>query len=84
MSTEQRQSLQDTFLDHLRQHNVPVTMFLANGVKLQGTVTAFDSYVLLLSRDRQSQLVYKHSISTIMPGALVQIGQSDQQEPSPV
>ncbi len=82
MSAGQRQPLQDTFLDHLRQHNVPVTVFLANGIKLQGTVTAFDSYSLLLSRDRQSQLVYKHAISTIMPGAPVQIGQSDEHEHS--
>ena len=78
MSTGQRQSLQDTFLDHLRQHNVPVTVFLANGIKLQGTVTAFDSYSLLLSRDRQSQLVYKHAISTIMPSQPVRAEASDQ------
>ena len=82
MTTEHRQPLQDTFLEHLRQHRVPVTVFLANGIKLQGHVTGFDSYSLLLSRNQQSQVVYKHAISTMMPGELVQIGRSDKQEPS--
>ncbi len=57
MAPERPQALQDTVLEHLRQHKVPVTIFLSNGVRLQGTVTGFDSYSLLLSRDRQSQLV---------------------------
>jgi host factor-I protein len=82
MSTEQRQPLQDTFLTHVRQHKVPVTIFLANGIRLQGTVTAFDSYSVLLSRDRLSQLVYKHAISTIMPSEPVRIGQSGEPEPA--
>ena len=75
-------ALQGTFLEHLRQHKVPVTLFLVNGIKLQGTVTGFDSYSLLLSRGNQSQVVYKHAISTMMPGEPVQFGQSDKQEPS--
>ena len=54
-------------LEHLRQHKVPVTIFLTNGVRLQGHVAGFDSYALVLSRDHQSQLVYKHAISTILP-----------------
>ena len=62
------QALQDTVLEHLRQHKVPVTIFLTNGVRLQGYVTGFDSYSLHLTRDGQSQLVYKHAISTILPG----------------
>ena len=60
-------ALQDTFLEHVRKHDVPVTVFLANGIRLQGTVAGFDSYALLLVRDRQSQLIYKHAISTIVP-----------------
>jgi len=77
MSPEQRQPLQDTVLRHVRE-KVPVTVFLANGIRLQGTVTAFDSYSVLLSRDRQSQLVYKHAISTILPSEPVQTGASDE------
>jgi host factor-I protein len=62
------QSLQDLFLNHLRKNKIPVTMFLVKGVKLQGIVTWFDNFSILLRRDGQSQLVYKHAISTIMPG----------------
>jgi host factor-I protein len=62
------QSLQDAFLNHLRKNKTPVTMFLVKGVKLQGIVTWFDNFSILLRRDGQSQLVYKHAISTIMPG----------------
>ena len=72
-------ALQDTFLEHVRKHDVPLTIYLANGIRLQGTVAGFDSYALLLVRDRQSQLIYKHAISTIMPGELVRVGQSDEQ-----
>ncbi len=61
------QSLQDQFLNLLRKHKTPVTMFLVKGVKLQGIVTWFDNFSILLRRDGQSQLVYKHAISTIMP-----------------
>ncbi len=62
------QNLQDLFLNHLRKNKTPVTMFLVKGVKLQGIVTWFDNFSILLRRDGQSQLVYKHAISTIMPG----------------
>ncbi|MWV28041.1 RNA chaperone Hfq [Aurantiacibacter rhizosphaerae] len=61
-------NLQDVFLNHLRREKTPVTMFLVKGVKLQGIVTWFDNFSILLRRDGQSQLVYKHAISTIMPG----------------
>ncbi len=61
------QSLQDQFLNLLRKHKTPVTMFLVKGVKLQGIVTWFDNFAILLRRDGHSQLVYKHAISTIMP-----------------
>lgn len=62
-------NLQDAFLNLLRKNKIPVTMFLVKGVKLQGIVTWFDNFSILLRRDGQSQLVYKHAISTIMPGA---------------
>ena len=61
------QNLQDQFLNLLRKSKTPVTMFLVKGVKLQGIVTWFDNFSILLRRDGQSQLVYKHAISTIMP-----------------
>ena len=63
-----KQNLQDAFLNHVRKAKVPVTIFLINGVKLQGIITWFDNFCVLLRRDGQSQLVYKHAISTIMPG----------------
>jgi len=68
MSSEKMQNLQDTFLNFVRKNKVPLTIFLVNGVKLQGIVTWFDNFCLLLRRDGHSQLVYKHAISTIMPG----------------
>jgi host factor-I protein len=60
-------SLQDQFLNSIRRSKVPVTIFLVKGVKLQGIITWFDPFSLLLRRDGSSQLVYKHGISTIMP-----------------
>ena len=73
MATERPQNLQDTFLNHLRKNKVPLTIFLVNGVKLQGVVTWFDNFCVLLRRDGHSQLVYKHAISTIMPGHPIQM-----------
>jgi host factor-I protein len=64
---EKQTSLQDLFLNALRKSKTPVTMFLVKGVKLQGIVTWFDNFSVLLRRDGQSQLIYKHAISTIMP-----------------
>jgi host factor-I protein len=69
------QNLQDAFLNYLRKNKTPVTMFLVKGVKLQGIVTWFDNFSILLRRDGQSQLVYKHAISTIMPGAPIDADQ---------
>ena len=60
-------SLQDQFLNSIRRSKSPVTIFLVKGVKLQGVVTWFDPFSLLLRRDGNAQLVYKHAISTIMP-----------------
>jgi len=73
MSSDKPQNLQDTFLNYIRKQKMPVTVFLVNGVKLQGVVTWFDSFCVLLRRDGHSQLVYKHAISTIMPSAPVQL-----------
>ena len=68
MPGEKNQNLQDVFLNHIRKHKVPVTVFLISGVKLQGIVTWFDNFSILLRRDSHVQLVYKQAISTIMPG----------------
>ena len=65
--TEKAQNVQDVFLNTLRKTKNPVTVFLINGVKLQGIVTWFDNFSILLRRDNLSQLVYKHAVSTIMP-----------------
>lgn len=66
-------SLQDLFLNSVRKTKTPVTMFLVKGVKLQGIVTWFDNFSVLLRRDGQSQLIYKHAISTIMPAGTVNV-----------
>ena len=69
------QNLQDQFLNLLRKNKIPVTMFLVKGVKLQGIVTWFDNFSILLRRDGQSQLVYKHAVSTIMPSMPIDAAQ---------
>lgn len=71
--TENRQNVQDLFLNHIRKNKVPTTVFLVNGVKLQGIITWFDNFSVLLHRDGFAQLVYKHAISTVMPSQPVQI-----------
>lgn len=80
MSGDKKQNLQDSFLNAVRKSKTPLTIFLINGVKLQGIVTWFDNFCVLLRRDAQLQLVYKHAISTIMPGKTVQIFEADQSE----
>jgi host factor-I protein len=70
---EKTNNLQDIFLNSLRKSKTPVTMFLVKGVKLQGIVTWFDNFSVLLRRDGQSQLIYKHAISTIMPSGTVDV-----------
>ena len=65
--SDKNQNLQDIFLNALRKSKTPVTMFLVKGVKLQGIITWFDNFSVLLRRDGQAQLIYKHAISTIMP-----------------
>ena len=71
--SEKSQNVQDVFLNYVRKNKTPVTVFLVNGVKLQGVVTWFDNFCVLLRRDGHSQLVYKHAISTIMPGHPIQL-----------
>ena len=80
---EKAQNVQDVFLNHLRKNKAPVTIFLMNGIKLQGIVDWFDNFSLLLRRDGHSQLVYKSTISTIMPLAPVQlfVGERSPQQP---
>lgn len=73
MATEKSQNVQDVFLNAIRKNKTPVTVFLVNGVKLQGIVTWFDNFSMLLRRDGHTQLVYKHAISTVMPSAPVQL-----------
>ena len=67
MSPEKTQNVQDVFLNYIRKNKTSVTVFLVNGVKLQGIVTWFDNFSVLLRRDGHTQLIYKHAISTIMP-----------------
>ena len=73
-----RQNLQDAFLNHVRKQKFSVTVFLINGVKLQGVITWFDNFCILLRRDGQSQLVYKHAISTIMPAQNVSLYEGEE------
>jgi host factor-I protein len=73
MAADRAQNLQDTFLNYVRKNKTPLTIFLVNGVKLQGVVTWFDNFCVLLRRDGHSQLVYKHAISTVMPGNPIQL-----------
>lgn len=85
---DKQTSLQDLFLNALRKSKTPVTMFLVKGVKLQGIVTWFDNFSVLLRRDGQSQLIYKHAISTIMPSGQIdvaaivdQMGETTKKQP---
>ena len=77
MSNDKKQNLQDAFLNAVRKTRTPLTIFLVNGVKLQGVVSWFDNFCVLLRRDGQAQLVYKHAISTIMPAGPVQLYEPD-------
>ena len=71
-------NLQDSFLNTLRQEQVPVAIYLVNGIKLQGQVDAFDQYIVML-KSNITQMVYKHSISTIVPACQVKCVQTDSQ-----
>jgi len=82
MSSDKNQNLQDVFLNSVRKQKMPVTVFLVNGVKLQGIITWFDNFCVLLRRDAHSQLVYKHAISTVMPSQPLSLfeGGGEQEE----
>jgi host factor-I protein len=73
-------NLQDVFLNTVRKTRTPVTMFLVNGVKLQGVITWFDNFSVLLRRDGHSQLVYKHAISTVMPATPLQLFEAETED----
>ena len=79
MATE-KNNVQEIFLNTIRRNKTPVTVFLVNGVKLQGIITWFDNFSILLKRDQHVQLVYKHAISTIMPMAPVQLHELDDED----
>ena len=73
------QNLQDPFLNALRKVHVPVSIYLVNGIKLQGKVDSFDQYVIIL-KNAVSQMVYKHAISTIVPARQVRLGPGPEEE----
>lgn len=79
---EKNQNVQDVFLNKIRKEKMTVTVFLVNGVKLQGVVTWFDNFSMLLRRDSHVQLIYKHAISTIMPGGPLKLYDEEQVEES--
>mgnify|MGYP000028245311 CR=1 FL=1 len=76
----EKQKLQDAFLHHLLHNNISVVIFLMNGVKLQGSIAAFDTLSLLLKRDGQCQMVYKHAISTVSPCQAINLGDDASEE----
>ncbi len=79
MAAGKSQNVQDVFLNYVRKNKTPLTVFLVNGVKLQGVITWFDNFCVLLRRDGISQLVYKHAISTVMPVAPIQLFETGSQ-----
>jgi host factor-I protein len=81
MAADKSQNVQYVFLNYIRKNKVPVTVFLVNGVKLQGIITWFDNFSVLLRRDAHSQLVYKHAISTVMPATPVQLYEPPADQP---
>ncbi len=82
MAGEKSQNVQDVFLNHVRKNKLPVTIFLINGVKLQGVISWFDNFCLLLRRNGHVQLVYKHAVSTVMPAASIQLFDPSKEEPA--
>ncbi len=81
MPADRSKNVQDVFLNHIRKNKVPVTVFLINGVKLQGVISWFDNFSVLLRRDSHVQLVYKHAISTVMPGIAIQLFDPPAEDP---
>jgi host factor-I protein len=78
MEEGKKNNLQDTFLNSVRKSKTSLTIFLVNGVKLQGVVTWFDNFCILLLRDGQMQMVYKHAISTIVPSETVSLNIAEE------
>jgi len=82
MATEKAQNVQDVFLNTLRKKKMPVTVFLSSGVKLQGNITGFDNFCVVLRRGPQVQLVYKHSIATVVPSGALSLYEEEGEEAS--
>ena len=81
MNNKQVQLLQDPFLNALRKEHIPVSIYLVNGIKLQGNVESFDQYVILL-RNTVTQMVYKHAISTVVPARAENLKMDEEETPS--
>ncbi|MBJ7380069.1 MAG: RNA chaperone Hfq [Polynucleobacter sp.] len=81
MNSKQIQLLQDPYLNALRKEHIPVSIYLVNGIKLQGHIESFDQYVILL-RNTVTQMVYKHAISTVVPARAVTFRMEDEETPS--
>lgn len=73
------QNLQDIFLNTLKKEQTPVSIFLVNGIKLQGKIDSFDQYAIMLKSKESQQMVYKHAISTIVPGKLIRLIRNEEQ-----
>jgi host factor-I protein len=73
MAVEKKQNIQEVFLNYARKNKTQVTMFLVNGIKLQGAIIGFDNFSIVLRRESHVQVVYKHAISTIMPNEPVKL-----------
>lgn len=79
MAQQKGTALQDPFLNALRKERIPVSIYLVNGIKLQGQVESFDQFVVLL-KNSVSQMIYKHAISTVVPSRAVKISNDDDQD----
>lgn len=73
------QNLQDIFLNTLKKEQTPVSIFLVNGIKLQGKIDSFDQYAIMLKSKESQQMVYKHAISTIVPGKVIRLVRNEDQ-----
>lgn len=76
---DKAQNMQDVFLNTCRKDKKPVTVYLVNGVKLQGVISGFDNFSVVLKRNQMAQLVYKHSIATVVPSVPVNLTRADGQ-----
>lgn len=83
MANEKTQNIQDVFLNTLRKEKVPVTVFLTSGVKLQGNISGFDNFCVVLRRSPQVQLVYKHAIATIVPSTAISLYKGEDEAEAP-